>query len=54
MGGVIVEYAIAFVPSPTATHVPLAYAIPKAPVENVEDPLGIPTQLEAVGGFARE
>ena len=28
IGGVIVEYAIAFGPSPTATHVPFAYAIP--------------------------
>jgi hypothetical protein len=54
IGGVIVEYAIAFVPSPTATHVPFAYAIPKAPDVNVEELLGIPTQLEAVGGFAIE
>jgi hypothetical protein len=57
IGGVIVEYAIAFVPFPTATHVPFAYAIPipgAAPDVNVEELLGIPTQLEAVGGFAIE
>jgi hypothetical protein len=53
-GGVIVEYAIAFVPSPTATHVPFAYAMFQARVVNVFELFGIPTQLDAVGGFTRE
>jgi hypothetical protein len=54
IGGVIVEYAMLFVPSPTATHVPFAYAIFHPLVVNVFELFGIPTQLEAVGGFTRE
>jgi hypothetical protein len=53
-GGVRVEYAIAFVPSPTATHVPFAYDILRTLLENVLADVGIPIQLSAVGGFAFE
>ena len=53
-GGVIVEYAMAFVPVPTATHVPLAYTIFRPLVVNVLVLFGIPTQLDAVGGFVNE
>jgi hypothetical protein len=53
-GGVIVEYAILFVPSPAATHVPFAYAIFRPIVVNVFALFGIPTQLDAVGGFVSE
>jgi len=54
IGGVIVEYAIQFVPSPTATHVPFAYIMLFPRVVNVFALFGIPTQLDAVGGFTRE
>ena len=56
VGGVRVEYAIPFVPSPHATHVPFPNVIPWAtlPKRVGENVSGIPTHDSAVGGLARE
>jgi hypothetical protein len=55
VGGVRTEYAIPFVPSPVATHVPFPNVIPRPAVPKlVVELIVIPTHDSAVGGLARE